>query len=192
MVPKDARVASLSQSELLAIMDSHPGRAEEKYLHLFATLVKYFEWNRKPDPEDMAQETLRRAFARFQEGQRITIEDPAGYFFGIARNLIRESWRAPQVEQLEDQEPPRSEPPFHNLTQGEQLVFLRECLGKLPKDEFEMLLAYVEGEGEVWARKAGLPLGAMRMRIHRIRKRLESVAQPKKFRDNLAVLLICV
>lgn len=165
---------------MLAILDSHPDRAEEKYLELFETLVKFFEWNRNLDPEDMAQETLRRGFARFQDGQKITIEDPAGYFFGIARNLIRENWRAPQVEQLEDQEPPRAEPSFRNLTRGEQLVFLRECLAKLPKDEFELLVAYVEGEGEAWAQQAGLPLGAMRMRIHRIRKRLEDMAQPKK------------
>ena len=180
MHPKDNKPTTLSRSDLLAVLDPNPGQAEEKYVELFETLVKYFEWNRKTDPEDLAQETLRRAFSRLQEGQKITIDDPAGYFFGIARNLVRESWSAPRVEQIEDMDLPRSESFFHNLTRGEQLVFLRECLQTVPKDELEMLLAYVEGNGEAWARKAGLPLGTLRMRIHRTRRRLEELARPKK------------
>jgi DNA-directed RNA polymerase specialized sigma24 family protein len=170
----------LSHADLLAILDPNPGRAEEKYVHLFATLVRYFEWNRKQDPEDLAQETMRRAFSRFQEGQKITVEDPAGYFYGIARNLLRESWGAPRMDQIEEPDLPPCEPSFRNLTRGEQLIFLGECLQTLPKDEFDMLIAYVEGNGEAWAQKAGLPLGALRMRIYRVRKRLEELAKPKK------------
>ena len=180
MAPKESKPASLSQIELLAILDADPGLAEGKYLQLFETLVRYFEWNRKPDPEDLAQETMRRAFSRLQEGQKITVDDPAGYFFGIARNLVRESWSVRQAEQIDDLDLPRAEPLFHNLTRGEQLVFLRECLRSLPQDELELLVAYVEGAGEAWAQKTGLPLGALRTRIYRIRKRLDALARPKK------------
>jgi len=180
MAPKETKPASLSQSELLAILDPRPGQAEEKYVKLFETLVRYFEWNRKPDPEDLAQETLRRAFSRLQEGQKITIDDPAGYFFGIARNLVRESWSARQVEQVGDLDLPRAEPLFHNLTSGEQLIFLQECLQALSRNELEILFAYVTGTGDAWAQTAGLPPGALRTRIYRIRKRLETLAKPKK------------
>jgi DNA-directed RNA polymerase specialized sigma24 family protein len=178
--PKEARRALLSPADLLAILDANPDRAEKEYVRLFAMLVKYFEWNRKQDPEDLAQETMRRAFSRFQAGQKITVEDPAGYFYGIARNLLRESWRKPRMDQIEDPDLPPPEPSFRNLTRGEQLIFLRECLKTLPRDEFDMLLAYVEGNGEAWAQEAGLPLGTLRTRIYRIRKRLEELARPKR------------
>jgi DNA-directed RNA polymerase specialized sigma24 family protein len=180
MSPKEGKPGLLSQSELLAILDPDLGRAEQKYAELFETLVRFFEWNRKSDPEDLAQETLRRAFSRFHEGQKITIDDPTGYFIGIARNLLRESWSAPRMEQIGEMDLARPEASFRKMTRGEQLVFLQECLRTLPKEEFEMLFAYVEGTGDAWAQKAGLPPGSLRMRIHRIRKRLEDLARPKR------------
>jgi len=77
-----------SQTELLAIFDSDPDRAEEKYLELFQHLARYFEWNRSQAPEDLAQEAFKRGFAGLQEGREITTGDPGGFFFGIARNLF--------------------------------------------------------------------------------------------------------
>jgi predicted kinase len=38
-----------------------------------------------------------------------------------------------------------------------------------------MLLAYLEGDGETLARKTGMRPGALRLRIHRIRKKLEKL-----------------
>ena len=89
---------TLSQTQLLAILDPDPGRAEERYVELHQKLVRYFEWNRAAEPEDMAQEALKRGFTRLQQGQKITIDDAAGYFFGIARNLVREGWTARKEE----------------------------------------------------------------------------------------------
>lgn len=52
--------ALLSRREWLGIFDQDPAQAEEKYLEFYQKLVLYFEWNRRPDPEDLAQETFRR------------------------------------------------------------------------------------------------------------------------------------
>jgi DNA-directed RNA polymerase specialized sigma24 family protein len=166
----------MSRSELLAVFDPDPAHAEEKYLELRQKLVQYFEWNRRPDPQDLAQETFRRGFTRLQQGQKITAEKPENYFYGIARNLIREGWSARVIEQLGDQEPLPAAATFHNLAREEQLVFLKECLRDLPKNELRMLVAYLDGEGEAWARKAGIPAATLRTRVHRIRKRLERLA----------------
>jgi len=171
---------SMSRSELLAVFDADALQAEEKYLELYQRLVLYFEWNRRPDPEDLAQEALRRGFTRLRQGQKITAEKPESYFYGIARNLIREGWSARVVEQLSDQEPLPAMPTFHNLTREEQLVFLKECLRDLPKDELRMLMAYLDGEGEAWARKARIPHATLRTRVHRIRRRLEKLAISKR------------
>ena len=169
----------LTRSQLLAVFDPDPKRAEARYLELHQKLVRYFEWNQVAEPEDLAQEALKRGFTRLQEGQKITTDDPAGYFFGIARNLVREGWSIRKTEPLEDQPLPIAQPSFRSLNPSEQLVFLRQCLRNLPKDDVEMLIAYVEGNGEAWGRKVGLEPGALRLRIHRLRKRLESLASDK-------------
>lgn len=170
----------MSRSELLAILDPNPAQAEEKYLDLFQKLVLYFEWNRRPDPQDLAQETFRRGFSRLQQGQTITADKPESYFYGIARNLVREGWSVRVIEQLGDHEPFPAPTTFHNLTREEQLVFLKECLRDLHKNELRMLVAYLEGEGETWARKAGIPPATLRTRVHRLRKRLEGLAISKR------------
>jgi DNA-directed RNA polymerase specialized sigma24 family protein len=167
---------ALSRSQLLAVFDANATRAEERYLELFHKLARYFEWNRKSDPEDLAQEALRRGFNRLQQGQKITAENPESYFFGIARNLIREGWNSRPEEELTTHEQEAAPSSFHNLHQAEQLVFLKECLRELVKEDLQMLIAYVDGDGEAWARKAGMPPATMRSRIHRIRKRLEKLA----------------
>jgi DNA-directed RNA polymerase specialized sigma24 family protein len=181
--PEPCKPAVMLQDELFAIFDSNPSRAEEKYLELFRKLVRFFEWSRSPEPEDMAQEALRRGFTRLGQGQKITTRDPAGYFFGIARNLVREGWNTREQEQFEEQQLLRLGPSFYNLNPIEQVVFLKQVLHNLSKDEIAMLVAYVEGSGEAWGRKAGLEPGALRLRIHRLRKRLEklvgSVPRPK-------------
>lgn len=180
MSPEGCKPVSLSRSELLAILDPDSQRAEAKYIALHQKLVRYFEWNRAAEPEDMAQEALKRGFVRLQEGQKITVDDPAAYFFGIAHNLVREGWSArkpePLPEQFEDQQTFPTQPSFRNLNPSEQAVFLTQCLRGLPGEEFEMLMAYVEGNGEAWGKKAGLEPGALRLRIHRLRKRLEKLA----------------
>jgi DNA-directed RNA polymerase specialized sigma24 family protein len=147
---------------------------------LFHKLTRYFEWNRKTDPEDLAQEALRRGLNRLQQGQKITAENPESYFFGIARNLIREGWNSRPEEELAAQEQKAVPSSFHNLHLAEQLVFLKECLRELTKKDLQMLLAYVDGDGEAWARKTGMPPATMRSRIHRIRKRLEKLAMFKR------------
>lgn len=166
----------LSQTELLSIFDSDPSRAEEKYQDLYNNLVRYFQWNQKEEPADLAQEALRRGIARLHQGQKITISDPAGYFFGIARNLVRETWKTRPQEQLQDEEFPEVRSSSHDLNPAEQRIFLKECLSHLSREELGMLLAYVDGNTEDWGQKAGVSPVALRIRVHRLRKRLEKLA----------------
>jgi DNA-directed RNA polymerase specialized sigma24 family protein len=171
---------SRSRAELLAIFDTSSERAEEKYLKLYYRLVRYFEWNRKCDPEDLAQEAIRRGLTRLQQGQTITVENPESYFFGVARNLIRESWSARQEEPWENQEEPLRTRPFYSLNESEQLVLLKEILSELPDEELGMLMAYIQGKGDAWARKKGIQPASLRSRVHRLRERLEALIMLKR------------
>src|SRR5437899_7290788 len=165
MPGEEIHLPALSRSELLTILDSDPRRAEEKYRELYQKLARYFEWNRQTDPEDLAQEALKRGFSRLQGGQKITVDDPAGYFFGIARNLLRERGNCRKTEELDDDQLVRRGSSFLGLDTNEQLVFLKECLRRLPREDFNLLSAYVEGEADAWGKKAGVSPGTVRMRI---------------------------
>jgi DNA-directed RNA polymerase specialized sigma24 family protein len=66
------------------------------------------------------------------------------------------------------------------LDTNEQFVFLKECLRRLPHHDFTLLSAYVEGETGAWSKTTGVSPGTVRMRIHRIRKRLESLMNPEE------------
>ena len=80
----------LPPTDLLAVLDPDPVRAEARYGELRSQLVRFFEWQRHSDPEDAAQETLARGFRRVAAGVDTSAAGVHGYFFGIARNLVKE------------------------------------------------------------------------------------------------------
>jgi DNA-directed RNA polymerase specialized sigma24 family protein len=176
----EAQSVALPQTTLLAVFSADHDRAKEKYWALYQKLVRYFGWNRTADPEDLAQEVFLRGLRRLRQGQEITVENPENYFFGIARNLVRESWRIFRAEQFAGQ---ASEPDpclFRALNRMEQLVFLKECLYDLEQEDVELIIAYLRGHGDEWARKAGMRPSTLRSRVHRARKRLEHLAVSKR------------
>lgn len=170
-------------TEWLRLLDSDLSATADKYAELSRGLVRYFEWNRCLEPEDMAQETLLRGFRRLKDGASITIGDPRGYFWGIARNVLREGWKPRREVSIDDKDFPIPDSEFRRLNRAEQSVFLRECQNALPAKEKEMLVAYAEGMGAAWGEQNGVEPGALRLRIHRLRQKLErqaATAQEKK------------
>ena len=173
MASPDPKAAPLSQSELLAILDPDVERAEGKYLELWQKLERFFEWKQASDPADLVQETMARALSNLQAGKTITTEDPARYFFGIAKNLIKEGWKPRRQEQLEDHEFSGEAATFLGLDRAEQNIYLKECLHELSQEDFDLLSAYIEGEAKEWGSARGLRPGTVRLRVYRIRKRIE-------------------
>jgi DNA-directed RNA polymerase specialized sigma24 family protein len=163
----------LSQRELLAIFDADAVRAEARYLDLWQKLQRFFEWNRVSDSSDMVQETIARGLSNLQAGKKITSADPASYFFGIAKNLVKEGWKPRRSDQLESQEFPAETVEFLGLGRAEQRIYLKECLQELSQEDFDLLRAYTEGDTREWGLARGLRPGAVRLRVHRLRKRID-------------------
>jgi DNA-directed RNA polymerase specialized sigma24 family protein len=170
------KTEGLPSGEWLRLLDNDPSAASDKYSELSRGLVRYFEWNRCLEPEDMAQETLLRGFRRLREGASITIDDPRGFFWGIAYNVLREGWKPRRESSIEGRDFPASDSEFRRLNRAEQAIFLRECQDALPAEEKEMLVAYAEGRGAEWGGRHGVEPGALRLRIHRLRQKLERQA----------------
>lgn len=170
---------------LLALLSPDRERAAEGYERVRLKLIRFFEWRGARRAEELADACMDRVARKIQEGTAITGSDPLVYFYGVARNVLRESWadekrRAASLGKASEERalPQRDEP----SEQGEvRLDCLDRCLGTLSESNRSLILRYYQGRGQakIDSRKdlaAGLsiPLNALRIRAHRVRASLES------------------
>lgn len=143
-------------------------------------LIRFFEWNSIPCAEEWADEVINRVARRIDEGQ--DIDNLMAYIWGVARIVLKEAKKnrdrgpiplddAPVI--LQQKAPEIIEP------DARQTCFDR-CLEELSAESRELILQYYEGTGaakikhrQELAEKIGVPLNALRIRVHRIRKTLE-------------------
>jgi len=170
---------------LLGQLDPERERAGELYETIRRKLVRLFEWRGCASPEDLADETINRVARRLDEGVELRSNDPYGYFCGVAHLVYKEVLRRASREQRAlaggDWPPPtleEEEPSDHRLD------CLRRCLAELPPDQRDLVLRYYHGKSDQGesnirnrqqlASEAGIPMNALRIRVHRVRRKLES------------------
>ena len=76
--------------KLLGCLDKNREQAAGRYEIIRRKLMKYFECRRCCSPEDLADETINRVARKILEGKEIWTSDPANYFYGVARNVLKE------------------------------------------------------------------------------------------------------
>lgn len=177
--------------KLLVCLDRNRERAASRYEIIRRKLMKYFECRRCCTPEDLADETINRVARKILEGKEIWTSDPANYFYGVARNVLKE-YRTELERELSLLEtiPSLTRPCENTLRQQEiefernnleqQLACLEYCLQQLSPDNRQIIVNYYQGEkGEriknrkLIAERLGIPTNALRIRVHRIREKLE-------------------
>jgi RNA polymerase sigma factor (sigma-70 family) len=170
---------------LLALLDGDRDRAAQQYLSLRRRLVRYFGWRGTHIPEDLADETLDRVCRRASQAERPFSGDPGLYVFGVARNVLREYWRQRGRESGPDApaghaDAGHQEDHDQDLQAEHRAACLEACLQKLAPAARELILRYYREEkqariadhGEM-ARALGIGVPTLRLRLHRIRGRLE-------------------
>jgi RNA polymerase sigma factor (sigma-70 family) len=174
---KPAARANCSVQEFHAFLERLSANREEAgrhYNQLRQKVVFYFENRGAVDAQAMADEVMDRVCLANAKDK---VDNVPGFALGAARYVRLEYWRkcVPETERGEIPEPSRPEE-----TPDFRLMFLKECLGKLPPAERQLILTYHEGEksGKIAERlqiaeKLGLSSGAVRTRAHRIREKLE-------------------
>jgi DNA-directed RNA polymerase specialized sigma24 family protein len=169
---------------LLRWLDPQGKQGGEQYERIRSRLLRFFECRGCPTPEEATDETIDRVARRIAGGETVRA-DPTLYFHGVARNVLMESWRGPArrtvaLTELAERELPA--PPSGPEAEPEdaRLECLTRCLETLPNSQREMVVEYYEwGRRErIHSRKElaarlGLPLNALRLRVHRIREALE-------------------
>lgn len=169
---------------LLAYLDPDRERAGEKYERIRRRLVKLFECRGIPLPEESADETIDRVARRLAAGEQIHAAEPGAYFYGVARNVLRELW-ARQREQRTAPEVVATSPPpdLEDDPEGAEsrAACLGKCLATLPSETRKLVVEYyrqgggarkISGRKDL-AAKMGISINTLWVRAHRARGRLE-------------------
>lgn len=170
---------------LLTQLSSDQERAGELYLHMHGKLVRYFSWHTCAHPEDLADEVLDRVCRRLEEGEQI--EQIISYILGVARRILLEQRKSfltaaalPDDRTLQRPGEPRGD--------EATMECMDACLEQLPPESRALLLEYYspEASARAWARQTiadrmGLSLNALRNRVLRLRRNLETcIAECRK------------
>jgi RNA polymerase sigma factor (sigma-70 family) len=175
----------------LAKLDADRDRAGEKYETLRSQLVKFFECGGCSSPRALADETINRVARKILEGVDIVPGALYAYIRGVARNVYKEYLRNPdrRLVSIENilpsehlyEDPAEVDQRAQDRTAFEQrLECLESCVGKLPDEARELIMSYYEGDEGVKienhkriAEREGISLNNLRVRVHRIREKLE-------------------
>ena len=158
-------------------------------------LIKFFEARRCNLAVELTDETMNRVIRRISEGESIPDPSLSGYFYGVARNVLKEQMINPDrstysIESLESRQHPSQNWTQANQVQSERsfleqmLDCLDACVQELPSTDQELILIYYQGEAGARienrkniAGKFGLNLNNLRIRVFRIRARLEKCVE---------------
>ena len=175
---------------LLEWLDPDRDRAGERYEQARRKLIKIFQWRGCEHPEEYADRSLDRVARRVAEGEAGNIRDPWVYIHGVALNVLREYWRSteqrrvPWEQTVLEEIPAESEAPGLKQQSEGRLACLDNCLSKLPRETQKLVIRYheVRGGQKIKVRKTladamGISLGALRIRLCRIRGGLEQCVQ---------------
>jgi len=131
------------------------------------------------DAEDLADETINRVMKKLPEIRDTYVGEPARYFHGVARYIIREMMRRKEIA-VEEVPVVTTEAEVHS----DEYDCLLKCLRFLPSDRRELILDYYiyNGRDKIaqhrrMASELGITEGALRGRAHQVRGNLEKCIQ---------------
>ncbi|HYP25969.1 MAG TPA: RNA polymerase sigma factor [Blastocatellia bacterium] len=185
---KDWKLTQEALDKFLSCLSPDPDARGAEYLKIYQRFYYFFERNNVADPDRLVDISIDRAARMIMAGEEV--RNPAAYLTGIARNVLREYWKSPEmrVEGLDGDLPagrtPAGLPPpseEEKIELERRLDCLERCAKTLPEAERQHVIDYYyeEKRAKINRRKQiaeelGISQGALRVRMHRIRERLET------------------
>lgn len=169
---------------LLALLHPDREKAGEIYEDIRRRLIRIFEWRGCARSSELADEVYNRVARKVVGGLTFQRSDPFPYFSAVAHHVFQEAVRREAREhQALDNEGWSFAASLEQET-DRRLDHLRDCLQILGSAQRRLLLRYHEADQRIRARKdlcheLGIPMNALRIRVHRLRKKVESCVQDK-------------
>lgn len=154
--------------EFLIRLEPDIPSTSERYARLRHKLIRFFEWRSCRDAEGLTDETIQRLLKDLSAGKEI--EKPRSYVYGVATNVHREYSR--RMSRFVDL-PTDLESVL--IASDDFIECARLCLKELPNDKRRLIEQYYSDDGNriELAKRAGVSLSGIRLKIHRIKTELK-------------------
>jgi len=188
---KEKPLSQAAFDKLLEQLDPDRERAGYVYEIIRAKLIRFFEARGCSSPAEYADKTTNRVAYNLVQGKQIWT-DPQRYFYGVARNLLKEYWgdadrRLSSLELISENSQPFTTP-NEEAERGEtlrdrerQLECLARCLKELSAESRDLILRYYQGEKDErienrkkLAAEMDIEVSTLRLRAFRMRQSLEA------------------
>jgi len=168
---------------LLLRLGANTEEGSLEYERLRRRLVKFFECNGCGDALHMADEVFDRVAKREDLEELRSVPE---FAIGIARNVVRESHRKQQREcPIDGERAPRGADAeaeaIERIDKERTLAYLRKALARMDERDRSLVLGYYDDGGgkqaqrrEELAASLGVQPNALRVRVARLRERLEA------------------
>lgn len=184
-MPRDSVITPAIFDEILAWLHPNRDEAGRIYVQLRDDLTRIFEWNRCMDPEGLTDEVFDRVARKVLEVRPTFSGNPKLYFYGVARNLVRESPRRTRRQvALEDAKLSVPEPSQRDAAGNVREECLESCLQQLSDEKKALILGYYANEKQAkidhraeLAKQHGITVEALRVRVHRLRGTIEKCVE---------------
>lgn len=186
-LPVNSESPTESFDEMLGWLDPDREVAWSIYEDLRHGLTKIFMWGHCANPAEMTDETFDRVASQIHELKARYEGDPRRFFYGVAKNLIREYQKKIMSHvSLEGLDFP-ADPPAEEEEPPDMLgECLEVCLRELTPENRELILTYYAKEKQAkidfrkeMARQRGITIETLRVRARRIRAALEECIEHK-------------
>jgi RNA polymerase sigma factor (sigma-70 family) len=170
--------------------DSDPELAVKKYKLMCSQLTTFFENRGCSSPGELVDDAVDIVASRIAEGEDIPSAALASYFYGVAKNLVREHLRSPEkrhtsLDEISSYNNPSVDPAeiredrLNKLSLEQKLECLEACIRKLPDKMQRVIVSYYEGEEGAQidnraqlAEIMGISMSNLRIKVHRVRRKL--------------------
>lgn len=174
------KLTELAFNKLLSSLSPDRDEAANLYELLRRKLIRFCESNQGIPAEDGADEIINRVARKIDEG--VPIANVFSYAYGVAKLVLKEFWRETNTLRSPAQTvtPLTNPDAVTNEDEDIKLQCLDSCLQQLSKEHQTLLLEYYREERHAkielrreLAEQMKIPLNALRIRVHRIRRTLE-------------------
>jgi len=168
--------------KVLSLLDPDKEQAALEYAKLHERLTRFFDWNNAVDPGALADEAMDRLGKRALDDQvEGGVRSASSFLLGIARHLLQEERRR-QSRDVEARRLWTATLDGSSPAESERMdEAVRSSLAKMKPDGRKLIEAYYRHSGGLkikahqdLALAYGLSLNALRNRVFRLRKELES------------------
>jgi DNA-directed RNA polymerase specialized sigma24 family protein len=153
-----------SRDDFLRLFNPNLEEAKKVYRNLRNKLVDICAHSGCLDPDDAADEAVKRAFMNWLNGEQI--ENLPAYIQGIAHYIVREKIRrapaAEFVEQIYVSEPLTPHP--------DTLILVQQCLSQLSPEQRNLITEFYHGNKKDVQEALSINSNTLRIRACRIRK----------------------